>query len=56
MPFAKANDYLQSNHSPLVIRWPGVVAPGRADTNNFVLSIDLMPTLLEALVFRRPSD
>jgi N-sulfoglucosamine sulfohydrolase len=49
MPYAKANDYLQSNHSPLVIRWPGVVAPGRMDTNNFILSIDLMPTLLEAI-------
>jgi N-sulfoglucosamine sulfohydrolase len=49
MPFAKANDYLHSNHSPLVIRWPGVVAPGRVDTNNFILSIDLMPTLLEAI-------
>ncbi|MGZ4971240.1 MAG: sulfatase family protein [Limisphaerales bacterium] len=49
MPFAKANDYLHSNHSPLVIRWPRVVAPGRVDTNNFILSIDLMPTLLEAI-------
>lgn len=49
MPFAKSNDYLQSHHTPLVIRWPGVVAPGRTDSKNFIVCVDLMPTILEAI-------
>ena len=49
MPFAKSNCYLASTRTPLVVRWPGIVRPGRVDTENFVSGVDLMPTVLDAL-------
>ena len=48
-PFAKTNCYLASTRVPFVVRWPGRVAPGRADAEHFVSGVDLVPTLLEAL-------
>ena len=47
-PFAKANCYLQSTRTPLVIRWPGRTRPGSADTRHFVSGLDLLPTLCAA--------
>ena len=32
---------------PFLIRWPGVVAPGRVDDQSLISAVDLMPTLLE---------
>jgi len=46
-PFAKANCYLASTKVPFLVRWPGVVAPGSVDTNDYVSGIDVMPTLLQ---------
>ncbi|NQX10432.1 sulfatase [Microbacteriaceae bacterium VKM Ac-2855] len=43
-PFSKANCYLQSTHTPLIVRWPGVVAAGRRDSDGFVSLLDLFPT------------
>lgn len=43
-PFSKANCYLQSTHTPLLIRWPGVVEPGTEITDAFVTALDLFPT------------
>lgn len=48
-PFAKTNCYLNSTRTPLIIRWPGKVRPGRVDNENLVSGIDIMPTILEAL-------
>ena len=39
--------YEESFGTPLVMRWPGVVSAGSADTN-LVQNIDIAPTLLEA--------
>jgi N-sulfoglucosamine sulfohydrolase len=47
-PFAKANCYPFSTRTPLIVRWPGVVAPGSVDREHFVSTIDFMPTVLEA--------
>ncbi|GAB5551406.1 MAG: sulfatase [Saprospiraceae bacterium] len=46
-PFAKAQCYLNSSKTPLIIKWPGQIAPGTLDTSHFVTGIDLMPTILE---------
>src|SRR2546430_2299828 len=54
MPFAKSNCYLTSTRTPLMIRWPGHVKPGTVDSKNFVCTIDLMPTILEALGVKAP--
>ncbi|GAA1023651.1 sulfatase atsG [Acrocarpospora pleiomorpha] len=47
-PFAKANCYVQSTRTPLVIRWPGHIAAGRTEGSHFVSSLDLFPTLCTA--------
>ena len=47
LPFAKANVWLQSTHTPWIVRWPGTVSGNRVDTRHFVSGIDLAPTLLE---------
>lgn len=48
VPFAKANVYLQSTRTPLVIRWPARTTPGAVDDEHFVSALDLFPTLCEA--------
>jgi N-sulfoglucosamine sulfohydrolase len=46
-PFAKSSVYDNGLHTPLVIRWPGRVAPGGVESG-LVSSLDLMPTILDA--------
>lgn len=48
VPFAKANCYLQSSRTPVIVRWPGVVEPGRRVTEEFVSALDLFPTFCAA--------
>ena len=48
-PFAKANVYFNSTRTPWIVRWPGVVQSGSVDTEHFISSIDLMPTILDAI-------
>ncbi len=47
-PFAKSNDYENSSRGALLFRWPGVVTPGRVDTDHLVSTLDFTPTLLAA--------
>lgn len=47
-PFAKTNCYLNSNKTPWIVKWPGVVTPGSVDNSHFISTIDFMPTVLEA--------
>jgi N-sulfoglucosamine sulfohydrolase len=46
-PFAKSSVYDNSLRTPLVIRWPGRIAPGSVETG-IVAAVDLMPTILDA--------
>lgn len=46
-PFAKANCYLAGTRTPLVVRWPGQVAPGGVDACHFVSTLDLFATFCE---------
>ncbi len=46
-PFSKAQCYLNSSKTPLIIRWPDRIRPGSLDSTHFVTGIDLMPTILE---------
>ena len=48
-PFAKANVYFNSTRTPWIVRWPGVIQSGSVDTEHFISSIDLMPTILDAI-------
>jgi N-sulfoglucosamine sulfohydrolase len=49
MPFAKANVWRHSTRTPWIVRWPGVVEPGKHDTEHLVGGVDLAPTILEAV-------
>lgn len=53
-PYAKANCYLRSTLTPLIVRWPGVVAPGTHEREAFVSMLDLFPTFCEALGIATP--
>jgi len=46
-PFSKAQCYLNSSKTPLIVKWPGEILPGSVDSSHFVSGIDLMPTLME---------
>ena len=48
-PFSKAQCYLNSTKTPLIVKWPGRIEPGSVDTTHFVTGIDLMPTIMEAV-------
>lgn len=48
LPFAKSNLYENSMRGALILRWPGVIQPGRDDARHMVSTIDFTPTLLEA--------
>jgi N-sulfoglucosamine sulfohydrolase len=47
-PFAKSNDYENSSRGALILRWPGVIAPGGVDREHLVSTLDFTPTLLDA--------
>jgi len=53
-PFAKANCYLTSTRTPLMVRWPGHTKPGSVDNEHLVASIDFMPTVLDILKIAPP--
>ncbi|MGO1410434.1 sulfatase family protein [Microbacterium sp.] len=46
-PFSKANCYLQSTRTPLIVRWPGSVAPGTRVESAFVSMLDLFATFCD---------
>lgn len=46
-PMSKTGCYPFSTHTPLMVRWPGVIPPGAKDSGHFVSTLDIMPTLLE---------
>lgn len=48
-PFAKTNCYINSNKTPLVMRWGGHMPRGMHDGEHFISGVDIMPTLLEIL-------
>lgn len=54
MPFAKTCNYLHSTHTPLVVKYPGVVKPGREDDVHFVNGIDFMPTFFDIAGIKTP--
>ena len=49
LPFAKTQLYFHSTRTPLMVRWPGVTAPGGVDDEHLVSAVDLVPTLLDVL-------
>jgi N-sulfoglucosamine sulfohydrolase len=51
-PFSKATVYRNGTWSPVLVRWPGM--PTAAAHDEFVSSVDLMPTILDILGVQHP--
>ena len=47
--------YEESLHTPLIVRWPGVVKPG-SENKNLVSTLDFAETFLEAAGVEQPKD
>ena len=54
MPTAKQNCYAHSSVTPLMICWKGKIKSVLVDATHFVSTVDLMPTILEALDIPAP--
>ncbi len=54
MPFSKTCSYLHSTHTPLVVKYPGVVKPDTEDDTHFVNGIDFMPTFFDIAGIKTP--
>ena len=54
LPFAKTALWYHSTRTPLIFRWPGVTSPGSVDDHHLVSSVDMLPTLLEAVGAEEP--
>ena len=54
LPFAKATVYRNGTHSPVLLRWPGMGQPETRD--EFVSSVDILPTVLELLAVAPPDS
>ncbi|HEY6167165.1 MAG TPA: sulfatase-like hydrolase/transferase, partial [Verrucomicrobiae bacterium] len=51
-PFSKATVYFNGTHSAVILKWPGM--PAAATHEEFVSSVDIMPTLLDLLAVKHP--
>jgi N-sulfoglucosamine sulfohydrolase len=47
--FSKWSLYPHGTRTPIIVRWPGRVEPGRLDATHLLSTVDIMPTLLDAL-------
>jgi N-sulfoglucosamine sulfohydrolase len=55
VPFAKCNAWFHSSRTPMLARWPGVVAKGQRNDRDFVSVVDLFPTFLEVTGAKGPA-
>ncbi|MEM6690194.1 MAG: sulfatase-like hydrolase/transferase [Planctomycetota bacterium] len=55
LPFAKTQLYHHSTHTPLMLRWPGVITEDVIDDQHLVSSVDFIPTLLEVMQAKHPT-
>jgi N-sulfoglucosamine sulfohydrolase len=55
-PFAKTNLYRYSTRTPWLVRFPGVVKPGRVDSTHMITAIDFFPTILELCQIALPEE
>ncbi|HEX5153037.1 MAG TPA: sulfatase [Parafilimonas sp.] len=53
--FDKRWMYEESFRTPMVMRYPGIIKPGR-ENNDFVMNLDIAPTMLEAAGVKIPGD
>ncbi len=56
MPFAKTNLWNASTRTPLIVRWPGKIAPNSINSSEMVSVIDFLPTILDVAGIAIPSE
>ena len=49
VPGGKWSSYYYSTRTPLIVRWPGKIPKGQVDDTHVVSSIDIVPTIVEAV-------
>lgn len=49
LPFAKTTVWHHGTNTPWIVRWPGVVEPGKVDDHHMISAVDFAPTILDAL-------
>ena len=52
-PFAKHDCYVESNHIPMIYKWPGKIQSQR-DKSHMVTTLDIVPTITELLGYNFP--
>jgi N-sulfoglucosamine sulfohydrolase len=55
-PFSKAQCYLNSSKTPMIIKMPGTSNAGSIDNEHLISTVDLMPTILDVLNIGRPDN
>ena len=53
-PFSKTNVYLNSNRTPLIVKWPGKINQNQFENEGFVGGIDFLPTILDITDIKAP--
>jgi N-sulfoglucosamine sulfohydrolase len=53
-PFSKTNVYLNSNRTPLIVKWPRKIKPGQVEKDGFVGGVDFLPTVLDIAGIKQP--
>ena len=53
-PFSKTNVYLNSNRTPLIVKWPGKTKPKQVEKDAFVGGVDYLPTVLDIAGIEEP--
>ena len=54
LPFAKTQLYHHSTRTPWIVRWPGVVEAGSADSEHMISAVDLLPTWMDIAGLQHP--
>jgi N-sulfoglucosamine sulfohydrolase len=53
--YSKWSLYPSGTRTPIIFKWPGRIKPGQTDATHVVSTVDIMPTLLEAVGMELPN-
>jgi N-sulfoglucosamine sulfohydrolase len=53
-PFSKTNVYLNSNRTPLIVKWPRRIKPLQVEKDGFIGGVDFFPTVLDIVGIKEP--
>ncbi len=53
-PFSKTNVYLNSNRTPLIVKWSGKIKSKQVEEDAFIGGVDFLPTVLDITGIKEP--